>query len=94
MAWKRNEEEITCVSRFLDILQNELSLETLSLEDIICDGNYYYFERVDNRNKQSGQVEFDIRKANLSLKDWISRLRPIASCPADRVLELKEDKGQ
>ncbi|CAG7946759.1 unnamed protein product [Penicillium nalgiovense] len=92
MAWKRNEEEITCVSRFLDILQNELSLEKLSLEDIICDGNYYYFERVDNGNKQSGQVEFDIRKANLSLKDWISRLRPIASCPADRVLELKEDK--
>jgi hypothetical protein len=92
-AWKRNEEEITCVSRFLDILQNELSLETLTLEDIICDGNYYYFESVDIGNKQSGQVEFDIRKANLSLKDWISRLRPIASCPAYRVLWLKEDEG-
>lgn len=77
MAWDRNEEKMTCVSSFLEILQNELSLETLSLEDIICDGNYYYFQTVNNGNEQSGQVDFDICKTNLSLKDWISRLRPI-----------------
>lgn len=93
MAWKRNEEKMTCVSGFLDILQNELSLETLSLEDIVCDGNYYYFKRINIGLKQSGQVDFDIRKANLSLKDWISRLRPIASCPANLVLDPKEDEG-
>ncbi|CAG8179286.1 unnamed protein product [Penicillium salamii] len=92
MAWKRNEEKITCVSRFLDLIQNELSLETLSLEDIICDGNYHYFERLDNANDQSGQVVFDMHRANTSLKDWFSRLRPIACCPAKRVLDLKEDK--
>lgn len=93
MAWDRNEEKMTCVSSFLEILQNELSLETLSLEDIICDGNYYYFQTVNNGNEQSGQVDFDICKTNLSLKDWISRLRPIARCPANRVLDLKEDEG-
>jgi hypothetical protein len=93
MAWGRNEEKITCVSSFLDILRNELSLETLSLEDIISDGNYYYFERVDTADKQRGKVDFDIRKANISLKDWISRLRPIARCPADRIIKCKEDEG-
>jgi hypothetical protein len=93
MAWKRNEEKVACVSCLLDTLQNELSLETLSLEDIICDGNYYYFKRVNNGNEQSGRVEFDIRNANLSLKEWISCLRPIAHCPGNRILELKEDEG-
>ena len=92
MAWRRNEEKVTCLSSLLDILQNELSLETLLLEDIICDGNYYYFERV-NGNGQSGRVDFDIRKANLSLKEWISRLRPISHCPGYRILDLKENKG-
>ncbi|CAG8099327.1 unnamed protein product [Penicillium nalgiovense] len=93
MAWRRNEEKMTCLSRLLDILQNELSLETLSLDDIICDRNYYYFERV-NGNEQSGRVSFDIRKANLSLKEWISRLRPIARCPGKLILDLKEDKEE
>ncbi|KAJ5505086.1 hypothetical protein N7463_007960 [Penicillium fimorum] len=92
MVWRRNQEKVTCLSSLLDILQNELSLETLSLEDIICGGNYYYFERV-NGNEQSGRVDFDIRKANLSLKEWVSRLRPIARCPGYRILDLKEDKG-
>ncbi|CAG8116733.1 unnamed protein product [Penicillium olsonii] len=93
MAWQRNEQKITCMPSFLDILRNELSLETLSLEDIISDGNYYYFERVDTANKQREKVEFDIRKANMSLKDWISRLRPIARCPPGSIIERKEDKG-
>ncbi|CAG7921966.1 unnamed protein product [Penicillium olsonii] len=93
MAWQRNEQKITCVPSFLDILRNELSLETLSLEDIISNGNYYYFERVDTADKQWEKVEFDIRKANMSLKDWISRLRPIARCPPDSIIERKEDKG-
>jgi hypothetical protein len=93
MAWQRNEEKVTCMSSLLDTLQNELSLETLSLEDIICDGNYYYFRRVNNGNEQSGRVDFDIREANLSLKEWISRLRPIAHCPGNRILDLKEDEG-
>jgi hypothetical protein len=93
MAWERNEEKITSVPSFLDILRNELSLETLSLEDIICDGNYYDFERIDTINKQRGKVDFDIRKANISLKDWIYRLRPIARCPADRIIKCKEDEG-
>lgn len=92
MAWRRNEEKVTCLSSLLDILQNELSLETLSLEDIICDGNYYYFERV-NGNEESGRVDFDIREANVSLKEWISCLRPNAHCPGYRILDLKEDKG-
>ena len=92
MAWSRNQEKVTCLSSLLDILQNELSLEILSLEDIICDGNYYYFKGV-NGNKQSGRVDFDIRKANLSLKEWISRLRPIADCPSRLILDPKEDKG-
>ncbi|CAG7943137.1 unnamed protein product, partial [Penicillium nalgiovense] len=91
MEWRRNQEKVTCLSSLLDILQNELSLETLSLEDIICDGNYYYFQRV-NGNGQSGRVDFDIRKANLSLKEWISRLRPIAHCPGYRILDLKKDE--
>jgi hypothetical protein len=94
MAWERNEEKITSMPSFLDILRNELSLETLSLEDIICDGNYYDFERIDTTDKQGGKVDFDIRKANISLKDWISRLRPIARCPANRIIKCKEDKGQ
>jgi hypothetical protein len=81
------------MSGFLDILQNKLSLEILSLEDIICDGNYYYFKRIDIGLEQSGQVDFDVRKANLSLKDWISRLRLIVSCPANLVLDPKEDEG-
>jgi hypothetical protein len=55
MAWKRNEEKVTCLSSLLDTLQNELSLETLSLEDIICDGNYYYSKRVNNGNEQSAE---------------------------------------
>ncbi|OQD72836.1 hypothetical protein PENANT_c223G02143 [Penicillium antarcticum] len=93
MAWKRNEEKITSVPSFLKFLRNELSLETLSLEDIICDDNYYDFERIDSADKQRGKVDFDIHKANISLKDWISRLRPIASCPADRIINRKEDKG-
>lgn len=93
MAWKRNEEKITSVPSFLKFLRNELSLETLSLEDIICDDNYYDFERIDSADKQRGKVDFDIHKANISLKDWISRLRPIASCPADRIIKRKEDKG-
>ncbi|OQD76232.1 hypothetical protein PENANT_c135G08544 [Penicillium antarcticum] len=92
MAWERNEEKITSVPSFLDILRNELSLETLSLEDIICDGNYYDFERIDTTDKQRGKVDFDIRKANISLKDWIYRLRPIARCPADRIIKCKEDE--
>lgn len=81
------------MSSLLDTLQNKLSLETLSLEDIICDGNYYYFKGVNDENEQSGRVDFDIRKANLSLKEWISRLRPIARCPGNRILDLKEDEG-
>ncbi|KAJ5876467.1 uncharacterized protein N7529_002051 [Penicillium soppii] len=93
MAWERNEEKITSMPSFLDILRNELSLETLSLEDIICDGNYYDFERIDTTDKQGGKVEIDIRKANISLKDWISRLRPIARCPTNRIIKCKEDKG-
>lgn len=92
MAWERNEEKITSVPSFLDILRNDLSLETLSLEDIICDGNYYDFERIDTTDKQRGKVDFDIRKANISLKDWIYRLMPIARCPADRIIKCKEDE--
>ncbi|CAI7583081.1 unnamed protein product [Penicillium discolor] len=93
MAWERNEEKITSVPSFLDILRNELSLETLSLEDIICDCNYYDFERIDTTDKQRGKVDFDICNANISLKDWISRLRPIARCLADRIIKCKEDEG-
>lgn len=93
MAWKRNQEEVTCISNLLDTLQNEPSLETLSLEDIICDGNYYYFKSVNNGNEQSGRVDFDIRKAGCSLKEWISRLRPTPCYPGNQILALKEDKG-
>lgn len=93
MAWKRNEQKVTCVSSLLDILQNELSLEILSLEDIVCDGNYYYFKRVSDGIEQSGRVDFDIRSAGILLREWISDLRPEASCPGYRILGLKEYEG-
>ncbi|KAJ5661065.1 uncharacterized protein N7484_000437 [Penicillium longicatenatum] len=93
MAWKRNEEKVTCMSSLLGTLQNELSLETLSLEDIICDDNYYYFKNIDNGTEQSGRVDFDIREASISFKEWISRLSLVAHCPGYRILALKEDEG-
>jgi hypothetical protein len=93
MAWERNEQKVTCVSSLLDTLQNELSLEILSLEDIICDGNYYYFKRVNDGIEKSGRVDFDIRSAGILLREWISDLRPEASCPGYRILGLKAHKG-
>lgn len=93
MAWKRSEEKVTCVSILLYILQDELSLEILSPEDIICDGNYYCFKTANNGNEQSGRVDFDIRKAGVSLEKRIFRLRPTAHRPGNHFLALKEDEG-
>ncbi|KGO63540.1 hypothetical protein PITC_049220 [Penicillium italicum] len=93
MAWERHQEKVTCVSSLLDTLQNELSLETLSLEDIVCDGNYYNFKRVNIGTQESDRVDFDIRSANLSWKEWISLLRPIAHCPPNLIIDRKQDKG-
>lgn len=93
MAWKRNEQKVTCVSSLLDTLQNDLSLEILSLEDIICDDNYYYFKRINDGIEQSGRVDFDIRSAGILLREWISDLRLEASCPGYRILGLKRNEG-
>lgn len=95
MAWKRNGQKVTCVSRLLDTLQNKLSLEIFSLKDIICDGNYYYyFKKVNDGIEQSGRVDFDIRSTDTLLREWISDLRPEASCPGYRILGLKEYEGK
>lgn len=93
MAWKRNEQNMTCVSSLLDTLKNDLSLEVLSLEDIICDGNYYHFKRVNDRIGISGRVGYDIRSDGILLREWISDLRPEASCPGYRILELNKHGG-
>ncbi|KAJ5785562.1 uncharacterized protein N7503_010774 [Penicillium pulvis] len=94
MAWKRNEQNLTCVSSLLDTLQNELSLEALSLEDIICDGNYYYFfQRGNDGIEKSGRVDFDIHSAGILLREWISDLKPEARCPGYRIIDLKESRG-
>ncbi|KAJ5525066.1 hypothetical protein N7494_011716 [Penicillium frequentans] len=92
-AWTRNEQMVTCVSSLLDTLQNELSLEVLSLEDIICDGNYYYFKRVNDGIQRKGRVDFDIHSAGTLLREWVSDLRPEPSCPGYRVLDLNEHGG-
>jgi hypothetical protein len=81
------------MSSLLGTLQNELSLETLSLEDIIYDDNYHYFKNINNGTEQSGRVDFDIREASISFKEWISYLSPVARCPGYRILALKEDEG-
>lgn len=84
---------VTYISRLLNIIKNDLSLENLSLEDIICDENYYYFRGFNNSVRTSGRVNFDCRNASILLGEWISSLRPEASYPGYRVLELKEDEG-
>lgn len=93
MAWKRNEQKVTCVSSLLDTLQNELSLEVLSLEDIVCVGNYYHFRRVNDGSKKHGRVDFDIHSAGVLLREWIPDLKTEACCPGSCILDLKEDRG-
>ncbi|KAJ5261227.1 hypothetical protein N7478_011822 [Penicillium angulare] len=93
IEWKRHEKMVTCMSGLLNIIKNDLSLENLSLEDVICDGNYYYFRGFNESAGTSGRVDFDSRNAGILLGEWISSLRPEASYPGYRVLEFKEDEG-
>lgn len=93
LEWKSSEQSVTCVSSLLDTLKNELSLEELSLEDIVCDDNYYYFTGLNDGMEKSGRVNFDIRSAGIPLREWIDDLWPELYCPAHHILHRRKFEG-
>ncbi|KAJ5087701.1 hypothetical protein N7456_011317 [Penicillium angulare] len=81
----------TCISSLLDLFQNNLCLQRLALEDIVCDNTYYCFKKA-NEIKPTPYVEFDIRSGDIPYSEWISHLRPVASNPGVNLRE-RADQG-
>lgn len=81
----------TCVSSLLSLFQNELSLQKLKLEDIVCNNTYYCFKKA-NEIKPTPFVEFDIRSSDMPYSEWVSHLRPVASKP-DIFSRQRADEG-
>lgn len=89
---RRVQPTTTCVSSLLGLFQNELSLERLTLEEIVCNETYYYFKKV-NETKPTFYVEFDIRGGDISFNEWISHLTPVTSEPDFILSNLREAQG-
>jgi hypothetical protein len=89
---RRVQPTTNCVSSLLGLFQNELSLEKLTLEEIVCDKTYYYFKKA-NEVKPTFYVEFDIRSGDISFNEWISHLKPVTSEPDFVRSSVREDQG-